>query len=163
MKFVKLCYQCKGGDGRIHTKPSKFGHHHTCRRCKALQSSYLQHICTRQILCKFVFSTYLSWLFCACANSPGPDKEPSLKTLNYPPSLQIVKEPIPFVYFDCTTYTGKVSSGYHQTGFKGISHSRHPVVHVAQCTSQNCRTQPVHSIGNWVLYSFDRVLWLKVT
>ena len=38
MKFAKLCNQCKGGDGRIRTKASKFGHHHTCTGCKA-------HIC----------------------------------------------------------------------------------------------------------------------
>ena len=35
MKFAKLCNQCKGGDGRIRTKTSKFGHHHTCTGCKA--------------------------------------------------------------------------------------------------------------------------------
>ena len=61
MKFAKLCNQCKGGDGRIRTKTSKFGHHHTCTGCKALQSSYLQHICTRQISCKFVFSSCETW------------------------------------------------------------------------------------------------------
>ena len=57
MKFAKLCHQCKGGYGRVCTKTSKFGHHHPCTGCKALQSSYLQHICTRQIWskCKFVF------------------------------------------------------------------------------------------------------------
>ena len=38
MKFAKLCNQCKGGDGRIRTKASKFGHHHTSTGCKA-------HIC----------------------------------------------------------------------------------------------------------------------
>ena len=38
MKLSKLCNQCKGGDGRIRTKASKFGHHHTCTGCKA-------HIC----------------------------------------------------------------------------------------------------------------------
>ena len=61
MKFAKLRNQCKGGDGRIRTKTSKFGHHHTCTGCKALQSSYLQHICTRQILCKFVFSSCVTF------------------------------------------------------------------------------------------------------
>ena len=35
MKFAKLCNQCKGGDGRIRTKASKFGRHHTCTGCKA--------------------------------------------------------------------------------------------------------------------------------
>ena len=45
MKFAQLCNQCKGGDGQIRAKTSKFGHHHTCTGCKALQSSYLQHIC----------------------------------------------------------------------------------------------------------------------
>ena len=49
MKFAKLCNQCKGGNGRICAKTGKFGHRHTCTVCKAVQSSYLQHICTRQI------------------------------------------------------------------------------------------------------------------
>ena len=39
MKFAKLCNQCKGRDGRICTKTSKFGHHHVCTWCKDLQSS----------------------------------------------------------------------------------------------------------------------------
>ena len=39
MKFAKLCNQCKGGNRRICTKTGK----------KALQISYLRHICTRQI------------------------------------------------------------------------------------------------------------------
>ena len=32
-------------------------HRHICTGCKALKSSYLQHICKRKILCKFVFSS----------------------------------------------------------------------------------------------------------
>ena len=60
MKFAKLCNQCKGGNGRICTRTGKFSHCHTCTVCKASQSSYLQHICTRQIWCKFVF------LSCVC-------------------------------------------------------------------------------------------------
>ena len=57
MKFAKLCNQCKGGNGRIYTKTGKFGHCHLCTGCKALQISYLQHICTRQIWGKFNFSS----------------------------------------------------------------------------------------------------------
>ena len=57
MKFAKLCSQCKGGNGRICTKTGKFGHCHLCTGCKALQISYLQHICTRQIWGKFNFSS----------------------------------------------------------------------------------------------------------
>ena len=57
MKFAKLCNQCKGGNGRICPFLCKFGHCHLCTGCKALQISYLQHICTRQIWCKFVFSS----------------------------------------------------------------------------------------------------------
>ena len=49
MKFAKLCNQCKGGNRRICTKTGKFGDCHLCTGCKALQISYLQHICTRQI------------------------------------------------------------------------------------------------------------------
>ena len=62
MKFAKLCIECKVGDGRIRTKTSKFGHCHVCTKCKVLQSSYLQHICMRQILCKFVFLSCECWL-----------------------------------------------------------------------------------------------------
>ena len=57
MKFAKHCNQCKGGNGRICTKTGKFGHCHLCTGCKALQISYLQHICTRQIWGKFNFSS----------------------------------------------------------------------------------------------------------
>ena len=57
MKFAKLCNQCKGGNGRICTKTGKLGHCHLCTGCKALQISYLQHICTRQIWGKFNFSS----------------------------------------------------------------------------------------------------------
>ena len=48
MKFAKLCNQCKGCDGRIRTKTSKFGLLHTCTGCKALQS-----------FAKLIFATYL--------------------------------------------------------------------------------------------------------
>ena len=57
MKFAKLCNLCKGGNGRICTKTGKFGHCHICNGCKALQISYLQHICSRQIWGKFNFSS----------------------------------------------------------------------------------------------------------
>ena len=59
MKFAKLCNQCKGGNGRICTKTGKLGHCHLCTGCKALQISYLQHICTRQNWGKFNFSSSL--------------------------------------------------------------------------------------------------------
>ena len=57
MKFAKLGNQSKGGNGRNCTKTGKFGHCHLCTGCKALQISYLQHICTRQIWGKFDFSS----------------------------------------------------------------------------------------------------------
>ena len=44
----------------------KFGHCHLCTGCKALQISYLQHICTRQIWGKFDFSS--SDTDCASSN-----------------------------------------------------------------------------------------------
>ena len=53
----ELCTQCKCGDGRICPFLCKFGHCHLCTGCKALQISYLQHICTRQIWGKFDFSS----------------------------------------------------------------------------------------------------------
>ena len=57
MSFAQLCTQCKCGDGRICPFLCKFGHRHLCTGCKALQISYLQHICTRQIWGKYDFSS----------------------------------------------------------------------------------------------------------
>ena len=50
--LVQIC--CKY---EICTKTGKFGHCHLCTGSKALQISYLQHTCTRQIWGKFNFSS----------------------------------------------------------------------------------------------------------
>ena len=64
MKFAQLCNQCKGGDERICTKTSKFGHHHTCTGCKGLQSTYLQHICNKFAQGKFYANSFFRPVIC---------------------------------------------------------------------------------------------------